>query len=113
MGCDICLKFESKNHSVKSMLNIRFNYLYRDADNYKLFGSEVFSQKRGLRLSDIEKLIRSALIRKQYFYPAEWKLPLLYSDDGWGMEEMDWCEFEGLEEMTDQVTVGGIWELLR
>lgn len=94
------------------MLNIRFNYLYRDSDNYKIFGSEVFSNKRGLRISDIDELIRSALINKEFFYPSQWNLPLLYSDDGWGMEEKDWCEYWKVEETSDKVTMGGVWEFL-
>lgn len=94
------------------MLNIRFNYLYRDANDYKLYGSEVFSNKRGLRLSDVEGLIRLSLIDGRFFYPAEWNLPLLYSEDGWVMEETDWCEFLGLEETTDAATMSGVWDLL-
>lgn len=95
-----------------SMLNIRFNYLYRDADNYKLFGSEVFSNKRGLPLESIRSLIKSSLIEGEFFYPTEWNLPLLYSEDGWGMEETDWCEWEGVEETADAVTMGGVFDLL-
>jgi len=94
------------------MLNIRFNYLYRDAANYKLFGSEVFSNKRGLRVSDVSALIKSSLIDGQYFYPTEWNLPLLRSEDGWKMEDTDWCEFLGVEETGDGQTRGSVFELL-
>ena len=71
------------------MLNIRFNYFYRDADNYKLFGSEVVSNEQGLRIPDVRALINRSLIDEQYFYPSEWRLPLLHLEDGWGMEETD------------------------
>ncbi len=95
------------------MANLRFNYFYRDADNYKLFGSEVFLNKERLDVRSVTALIMSALIDGQYFYPSEWGLPLLCSDDGWGMEGADWCEFEGVEETEEEVTMGSIRDWLK
>ncbi|WP_425638806.1 hypothetical protein ACPUEN_04335 [Algoriphagus yeomjeoni] len=34
------------------MNNLRMNYRYRDADNYKEFGSVVFSNPRGLTMEE-------------------------------------------------------------
>jgi hypothetical protein len=90
------------------MPNLRFNYFFRDGDNYKLFGSEVFSNEQKLQLSTIIDLINSSLIDGQYFYPSDWNLPLLTSEDGRGMEETDWCEFEGVEETEDDVSLGDV-----
>jgi len=53
------------------MRNIRFNYLFRDADNYKLFGSEVFSNKERLPLSVIKGLIQSALIDRKFILSCQ------------------------------------------
>lgn len=86
------------------MSNIQFNYLFRDTDNYKIYGSEVFSNEKDLSISVIQERIRSKLIDGQYFYPSQWGLPLLYSEDGWGMEETDWCEYEGVEETDEDDT---------
>ncbi|MEJ0031553.1 MAG: hypothetical protein WDO15_14785 [Bacteroidota bacterium] len=83
------------------MTRIRFNYFFRDADNYKLFGSEVFSNEEGLTLAVIEKSIKSLLIDRQFFYPLQWNLPAVDFRRWMGMEEMDWCEFEGVEEAED------------
>jgi hypothetical protein len=64
------------------MPNIRFKYAFRDIDNYKLFGGEVFSNQQALRLSLVTEKIKSSLIDGQYFYPSDWNLPLLDSEGG-------------------------------
>src|ERR1700753_3721066 len=95
------------------MSNIRFNYLFRDADNYKLFGSEVFSNKGRLPLAVIKDVIKSSLIDRKFFYPSEWRLPFLTAEDGWGMMETDWCEFESVELTKDEVTMGRVEDWLK
>jgi hypothetical protein len=95
------------------MSNIRFNYFYRDADNYKLFGSEVFSNPLKLDAKRVASTIKLNLIDNQFFYPTEWKLPLLSAEDGWGMDETDWCEFESVEETEEEGSQGSISEWLK
>jgi len=43
------------------MPNIKFNYLYRDAGNYKHYGSVIFASPNDLSLLEIEIIIRAKL----------------------------------------------------
>lgn len=45
-----------------SSLKIKFSYLYRDAGNYKQYGSVVLDNPDNLSLEEIEKQIRANLI---------------------------------------------------
>lgn len=74
--------------------NILFNYLYRDASNFKLFGGVVFSNPNNLSLEEIKRRIESRLIDGMYFDPDEWGVPRLRFEDF--DEDLDhgWCEFD-------------------
>lgn len=78
------------------MPNIKFSYLYRDAGNYKIYGEVIFSNPECLSIEELQQLIISKLIDKQWFYAKDWNLPNLhfYKLD----EDMDhgFHEFEGL-----------------
>jgi hypothetical protein len=86
-----------------SKTNIRFNYLYRDAGNYKNFGSVVFSNPKLLSTETLIKPISSSLIDGEYFYHNRLGVPALFfslknSDDHF------WHEFENIEETNDEPT---------
>jgi hypothetical protein len=83
-------------------MNIRFNYLYRDAGNYKQHGSVVFSNAHHRALREVEQSIRSALIDGEFFNASRWQLPDL-SEQEWDDElDHDWHEFESVEEIEDE-----------
>lgn len=77
--------------------NIKFNYLYRDAGNFKVLGYEVFSNPDCLELATVEEKIRQSLIDGEFFDPKYWKLKRLKHDD-W-IPELDhtWNEFDSVE----------------
>lgn len=56
-------------------MNVRFEYLYRDAANYKAFAQVIFSNPSGLGLSEIFRRIEEALEARSpfpdllHFYP--------------------------------------------
>ncbi len=85
-----------------SKSNIKFNYLYRDAGNYKVYGYEIFSNPQSAQLAEIERKIRSSLIDGEFFDPQHWKVKRLKHDD-W-IPELDhtWNEYESVE-YTDEV----------
>jgi hypothetical protein len=87
------------------MLNIKFNYLYRDAANYKAFGSVVFSNPEKISLAEIETQIRSRLVDGEFFDPVEWNLSRLQLLPI--IEDIDhsWNEFESIE-ATDEKSNG-------
>ncbi|RFZ93003.1 hypothetical protein D0C36_16595 [Mucilaginibacter conchicola] len=77
------------------MPNIRFNYLYRDGGNYKIFGNIVFKNHLNLPLQYIQPQIVSNLIDETWFYAEKWKLPILYCN--LSIDDPTWHEFESIE----------------
>jgi len=59
-------------------MNIKFEYLYRDAANYKQFGEVIFSNPSAMELATIDAQIRKQLIDNEWFYPAKWGLKDLH-----------------------------------
>ncbi|MBC7655505.1 MAG: hypothetical protein H7098_13650 [Oligoflexus sp.] len=62
------------------MQNIKFNYLYRDAGNYKFFGSVIFSNPYNLSLDNIQLLLKNPLINGEWFIAEDLKLSSLFFD---------------------------------
>jgi hypothetical protein len=58
-------------------MNVCFEYLYRDAGNYKLWGEVVFTNKQGLTIDKIEEKIRRLLIDNEYFEAEKIGIPVL------------------------------------
>lgn len=83
-------------------LNIKINYLYRDASNYKQFGYVVFTNNSGLGLNYIEKILRGRLIDGEYFSASEWGFPELFFDTSTS-DDHDWHEWCGIE-FTDETS---------
>lgn len=79
------------------MLNIKFNYLYRDGANYKNFGSVIFDNTIDSNLDLLLKIIKPKLIDETWFYANEWNLPDLHFNT-WDNEfDHTWHEFESIE----------------
>lgn len=58
-------------------MNIKLNYLYRDAGNYKLYDAAVFRNDVNLSLAEIEKVIKEHLIDGEFFDPRHWGIKKL------------------------------------
>lgn len=84
-------------------MNIKLNYLYRDAGNYKQFHCVIFSNEYGYSLEEVDNAIRNALIDETWFDATKWGLkdirPEVLDD------ELDhgWHEFEGVEKVCDVI----------
>ena len=85
------------------MPNIKFNYRYRDAANYKNHDFVIFENDQSISLKEFEHLIKSKLIDGEYFYADDWKLPELFSSFFDFKIDPTWHEFESLE-YTDEST---------
>jgi hypothetical protein len=59
-------------------MNIKFEYLYRDAGNYKQHGEVVFSNKTKLSPSFVDENIKKYLFDNMYFYPNQLGLKSLH-----------------------------------
>lgn len=57
--------------------NIKFEYLYRDYGNYKVFGNVVFSNPKRLTIASIRK----SLEKFEFFNPLYLKIPALHHSD--------------------------------
>jgi hypothetical protein len=88
-----------------SKSNIKFNYLYRDGGNYKVWGSEIFSNPDSLLLNEVEERIRKSLIDGEFFDPKYWMVKRLKHDD-W-VPELDhtWNEFDSIELTQEEPTI--------
>ena len=60
-----------------SLVNVEFQYLYRDAGNFKNFGSVIFANRGGIDVASVEEAIRSAIFENQ-FDAASLKVPELF-----------------------------------
>ncbi|WP_228236016.1 hypothetical protein [Allomuricauda sp. M10] len=71
--------------------NLKFEYLYRDAGNYKQFGELVFSNPNNLSAEEADLKLRAKLIDKEYFYPSQVGVPKFDQSD---FEfDSEWYEF--------------------
>jgi hypothetical protein len=84
--------------------NIRFHYKYRDAANYKAYGSVIFSNPNQLSLETIGKQLKEALIDQEYFIAQACKIPLIHSFPFDPELDHEWYELDYLEETNEAVT---------
>ncbi|MEX0740803.1 MAG: hypothetical protein WD071_15820 [Pseudohongiella sp.] len=77
-------------------MQIQFNYLYRDAGNFKQFGSVVFDNNKCISVEELENQVRAALIDGQYFIAAKVGVPNLWVCPYDAELDHGWHEFEGL-----------------
>ena len=96
------------------MPNIKLNYLYRDSANYKNFNSVIFKNDLSISIEELETLIKSKLIYREWFYADQWKLPELFSSFFDYTIDPTWHEFESLEysEETPNSTLTEFIELI-
>ncbi|HSF53529.1 MAG TPA: hypothetical protein VLA71_07250 [Algoriphagus sp.] len=79
------------------MKNLRLNYRYRDAHNYKEFGSVVFANPAGLSIKAATVLLREKLISEEFFVPQDWGLPRHHARPYDPEVDHEWHEFEEFE----------------
>lgn len=63
------------------MMNIEFEYMYRDAGNYKDWGSIVLSNPSGHSLREVRLLINQAMPYGEFFNALSVRLPDLHFAD--------------------------------
>ncbi len=73
--------------------NLSFQYLYRDASNYKLHGEAVFTNQTGLSLKEIEKRIRACLQDGEFFIARQVHIEERFFDALDDQDDHPWHEF--------------------
>lgn len=81
--------------------NIKFNYLYRDASNYKQHGSIVYSNPNSVSLDIMKKAIIPNLIDGEFFVASDWELPSLLFET-LTEDDHEWHEFASIELTDDE-----------
>jgi hypothetical protein len=85
-----------------SELNVKFEYLYRDAGNYKVYGHVIFSNQEKLTKLEIKERLKSF----EFFNPKDLKIPRLRHADLPYDTDLDhsWNEYSTVEETNDSPT---------
>jgi hypothetical protein len=73
--------------------NISFQYLYRDASNYKLHGQAVFTNNTGLSIEEVEKRIRACLQDGEFFIARQVHIEERFFDALDNQDDHPWHEF--------------------
>ncbi|GAA4411242.1 hypothetical protein GCM10023187_36780 [Nibrella viscosa] len=74
-------------------MNIKFEYMYRDAGNYKLYNTCVLTNRFHKPVDELETRIRKSLIDEEYFNPVKCKIPKLEFPDNDDDLDHNWHEF--------------------
>ena len=77
--------------------NIKFNYLYRDAGNYKNFGYAIFSNPESISVDEIKDKLEKAFKHKMFFIAQQIDLKELFFEDFPSDDDISFHEFDGLE----------------
>src|SRR6266702_1260669 len=85
------------------MNNIKFQYLYRDASNYKKWADVVFSNDEGLSIDAVMKAVRDGLSRDALFLAHQVRLPEVFLFAEYHLTPDDHCfhEFYSVEVTSD------------
>lgn len=85
-------------------MNIKLNYLYRDAGNYKVYDSVIFSNPDNISVSQIKESLLEKFIDQEYFNPDDFKISRLSHPDYNPDFDHSWNEFESLESTNEAPT---------
>ena len=67
--------------------------MYRDAGNYKMFGSSVLTNNNAILLDRLELIIRQSLVDRSYFNSIKCVIPKLSFPESDEELDHDWYEF--------------------
>ncbi|MCO5184171.1 MAG: hypothetical protein M9928_08000 [Anaerolineae bacterium] len=78
---------------------MKFNYLYRDAGNYKSWGELIFSNPDELNLEEVDRLLRLAFDQEIIFIAHQIDVPelFLYAKDDLNDDDHCFHEYDSVE----------------
>jgi hypothetical protein len=85
-------------------VNLELHYLYRDAGNFKSFGSVIVSNPDSIAVKEAESRLRECLIDRLYFVADLVQLPSLFPSPRIEALDHSWHEFEAVEETASSPT---------
>ena len=97
-------------------LNLKFEYQYRDAANYKQYNWIVFSNPNKLSIENIDALIRNCLFDREFFNHIDFGIPPLFFEIK-NSDDHDWHEYLNIsltnEAITDERTIDDFLESIK
>lgn len=84
---------------------IEFEYLYRDAGNYKLFDSVILSNQFELGIEQIRELVKASLIDGCWFDPIACGIPQLSFENFDEDLDHDWHELRAMSSTDSPNTI--------
>ena len=85
-------------------MNLGITYLYRDAGNFKSFGSVIVANLEALTAMEVEMQLRESLMDRTYFIAESVSLPALCFSPRIEKLDHSWHELESVKEMTSAPT---------
>ncbi len=82
-------------------MNIRLEYLYRDAGNYKNWGEVVFSNPQNIDVASVVSSAEKVLIDQTYFFAEKAAIPNLYFQERDDEFDHSWHEVHAFHETND------------
>lgn len=82
-------------------MNVRFEYLYRDAGNYKNWGEIIFSNPRNINVDLITAMAEKNLIDRLYFIAPAVDVPDLHFVEHHAELDHDWHEVHAFQATDD------------
>ncbi len=77
-------------------MNIRFEYLYRDAGNFKNWGELVFSNPHNINVNLLKTMVENVLIDQAYFVAFKADVHDLYFKEYNDQLDHSWHEFHAV-----------------
>ena len=87
-----------------SASNLKFEYLYRDAGNYKLFGNLVLSNPNQISPEEAALNMKSKLIDGEFFDPIKVNIPMFELFEYDSQLDHEWYEFEKFSWTSEEPT---------
>ena len=85
--------------------SMKFNYLYRDAGNYKKWGDVTFSNSEKMTAEEVSSRLRKAFDSGSLFIAAQIKIPEVFLFPEWDLSLDDHCFHEFVSvELSDEST---------
>lgn len=78
-------------------LGVKINYLFRDENNYKLFGCQEFTNMTKQNFEFVKNSIANKLIDGEYFYPRDFNINK-FQELQFELNE-NWYELDSIEEI--------------
>ena len=85
-------------------MNVRFKYLYRDAGNFKNWGSVVFTNTSNLDVVTLEAKLTKMLIDQEFFVAEDVAVPDLHFEQDVIELDHEWHQFHSFEECESEPT---------